>query len=337
MQEQTPYPVIDPVPEGVHRPFWSVMIPTYNCADLLRRTLKSVLDQDPGPDQMQIEVIDDRSTKDDPEAVVEEMGKGRVSFFRQPQNVGAQTNFTTCIQRSQGHWVHILHGDDMVMPGYYRRLREASEKEPSIGAAFCRYIFIDEDDHWQRLSRLERRTPGLLSDWLELLTLNNEIMFPAISVKRSVYEKLGGFHTKLFHSADWDMWKRVYLNCPVWYESEPLALYRVHSASDSSTLVKTGANIADGRMSIEVSQAYLPAPVAVEFSNKAKERLALVALNTAREMLNKGGHREAAMAQIREGLKTSFSPRVAKGMVQLGLWAGIQWGKRAVGVKSPSA
>ena len=55
-----------PVPEGTPRPVWSVMIPTYNCAKYLRETLVSVLAQDPGPEQMQIEVVDDYSTKDEP-------------------------------------------------------------------------------------------------------------------------------------------------------------------------------------------------------------------------------------------------------------------------------
>lgn len=39
---------IVPVPDGVERPFWSVMIPTYNCANYLRETLASVLAQDMG-------------------------------------------------------------------------------------------------------------------------------------------------------------------------------------------------------------------------------------------------------------------------------------------------
>ena len=41
------------------------MIPTYNPrADYLEETLRSVLQQDPGPEQMQIEVVDDRSMDD---------------------------------------------------------------------------------------------------------------------------------------------------------------------------------------------------------------------------------------------------------------------------------
>src|SRR5688572_27849490 len=77
---------IPPVPDGVARPFWSVMIPTYHCARFLRQTLESVLIQDPGPVWMQIEVVDDGSILDDPGAVVAEVGQGRVHFYRQAQN-----------------------------------------------------------------------------------------------------------------------------------------------------------------------------------------------------------------------------------------------------------
>lgn len=323
------YPRIDPVIEGTPRPFWSVMIPTYNCADLLKRTLASVLEQDPGPDDMQIEVIDDRSTKDKPEEVVAALGKGRVRFFRQPQNVGAQANFTTCISRASGHWVHILHGDDMVRPGYYARIRRASEEVPSIGAAFCRYIYIDEDDHWQRFSPIERRTPGILAEYLPAITRANPIMFPAISVKRAVYEQIGGFHPHLFHSADWEMWKRVYLHCPVWYDPEPLALYRVHSASDSSTLMMTGANIADARASIAVSHGSLPPDRAATLSYYARQHLALAALGSARDLL-RDGHARAALAQVREGLKTQTSLATTTDLARFVISTVIWWGKSGV-------
>ena len=49
---------IAPVPEWGRRPLWSVMIPTFNSAKYLRETLGSVLAQDPGPERMQIEVVD---------------------------------------------------------------------------------------------------------------------------------------------------------------------------------------------------------------------------------------------------------------------------------------
>ena len=59
MNEQNPYsPTIPPVADGEPRPLWSVMIPIYNSASYLRETLASVLAQDPGPDLMQIAVVD---------------------------------------------------------------------------------------------------------------------------------------------------------------------------------------------------------------------------------------------------------------------------------------
>lgn len=72
-----------------------MMIHTYNCANYLRETLASVLTQDPGSNVMQIGVIDDHSTKDDPRAVVEELDKGRVGFYQQPQSVAVYPSLSS--------------------------------------------------------------------------------------------------------------------------------------------------------------------------------------------------------------------------------------------------
>jgi glycosyltransferase involved in cell wall biosynthesis len=321
--EHIEYPPIDPVPAGVHRPVWSVMIPTYNCAHYLRRTLKSVLAQDPGPEDMQIEVVDDCSTQDDPEAVINEIGGTRVAFFRQPQNLGNSANFTSCIRRARGYWVHILHGDDLVLPGFYRRLQDAFECEPTIGAAFCRHIYMEEDDHWLFLSPLEQKTPGLLSHWLERIAVDSLLQPPSIVVKRRVYEALGGFHPELSVGEDWEMWKRIAVHYPVWYEPQPLACYRQHSSSISARTRRSGAYIADIRMAIEISRSYLPTEVAEELSRKAREHWALCALGLARGMLVRRDL-AAATALIREALKCSHSLRVSRSLIALGLWS--MWG-----------
>ena len=115
-------PIIQQVPPGVDRPLWSVMIPVYNCAAYLPETLRSVLQQAPGPDEMQIEVIDDHSTDADVEKLVKEIGRGRIAYYRQPQNVGSLKNFETCLNNARGHLVHLLHGDDRVRMGYYQTI-----------------------------------------------------------------------------------------------------------------------------------------------------------------------------------------------------------------------
>src|ERR1019366_10494544 len=120
-------PKIGPSPEVSRRPFWSVMIPAYNRTKYLEKTLRSVLSQDPGPEEMQIEVVDDVSLVDDPEPIVRRVAGHRVSFFRNPRNLGLMPNFNNCIERSQGQWVHILHTDDFVYPGFYERLKAPLE------------------------------------------------------------------------------------------------------------------------------------------------------------------------------------------------------------------
>src|SRR5690606_6187539 len=118
MLERTPKtpPKIRPLPSNLVQPQWSVMIPSYNCIHYLRKTIESVLAQALDPQQMQIEVIDDFSTDGNVKALVEKLGKGRIGFYKQPHNVGSLRNFETCINRSKGKFVHILHGDDLVRP-----------------------------------------------------------------------------------------------------------------------------------------------------------------------------------------------------------------------------
>ena len=256
------YPEIKPVPEGVHRPLWSVMIPTYNCAAWLRRTLAGVLDQDPGPERMQIEVMDDVSTKDDPEAVVREMSQGRVSFYRHPQNVGATANFNACLSRSRGQLVHILHGDDLVLPGFYRRMEDLLDRKPEAGSAFCRFVAIDEDDVTIWTSPLIRSRPDIAPDALPSLVAQNWTQFAAVVLRRSLVEAVGGFHPSLIHAADWDLWKRAALHMPVAYEPRTLACYRIFEGNDTARLVKTGDNVADVRRAIELSGRYLTSPEA---------------------------------------------------------------------------
>ncbi|GAB4376469.1 MAG: hypothetical protein Kow00121_23570 [Elainellaceae cyanobacterium] len=302
--------IIVPVQQEASRPLWSVMIPTYNCANYLRETLKSVLAQDPGADIMQIEVVDDCSTKDDPKAVVEEVGQGRVSFYRQPENVGHVRNFNTCLQRSRGHLVHLLHGDDGVRKGFYRKLQRGFEERPEIGAAFCRHIHMNEQGHWHYFSPLEQDESGVLSNWLARIAIKQQIQAPSIVVRREVYEKLGGFDRRIrYWGEDWEMWVRIAAQYPVWYEVEPLALYRTHSVSLSGRSVRSGENIQDFRQAIAIVRNYLPDDRAEQLSNKALDNYARYAINTARKFVNSEDS-EAALNQIREALKCYASPQV---------------------------
>lgn len=237
-------PPIDPVPEGTHRPRWSVMIPTYNCAYYLRQTLESVLAQAPGPDEMQIEVVDDCSTKDDPRSVVEEIGQGRVEIYVKPQNEGVVANFNTCIQRSRGHLVHILHGDDYVLPGFYAKLEAAADAHPDIALFASRSFIVTEEGH---IIHVMPRIPSLETgsrDFNSILYTNG-FTTPSVVMRREFYETHGGFLSALVHTADWEMWGRAVYFGGGYLTPEVLACWRSFKASDSSQLKQTAENLRD--------------------------------------------------------------------------------------------
>jgi glycosyltransferase involved in cell wall biosynthesis len=315
--------IIPNVSHGATRPLWSVMIPTYNCAQYLRETLSSVLAQDPGVELMQIEVVDDHSTKDDPEAVVRELGRDRVRFYQQPHNVGHTKNFEVCLERAQGHLVHLLHGDDFVLPGFYARLQAGFDAHPEVGAAFCRHIYMNEAGEQQGLSWLEQPESGILTNWLERIAVQQRIQTPSIVVRRSVYEQLGGFDQRIRYSEDWEMWVRIAAQYPVWYEPEPLASYRLQSLSWGGRPKRTGENIQDIRQTIEIIQDYLTPQSAKQLSKTALSNYASYALSTAQEFMTYGDT-QSAICQIREAIKCSFSYPTLKSALKLMLraWLG---------------
>ena len=306
---------VPPVPEGALRPLWSVMVPTYRCAHHLRLALESVLAQDPGPEAMQIEVVDDASD-DDPEAVVAEFG-GRVSFFRQPRNVCHVANFNTCLARSRGRLVHLLHGDDAVRSGFYARLGAALQEHADVGAAFCRFLAMDEGGRWLAVAPLLAEEDGVLSGWLERIARGQELQPPSIVVRRTVYEHLGGFDARVErYGEDWEMWTRIAAHYPVWHVVEPLALYRLQQQSLSRTALRTGANVRDLRRVVEINRAVLPPERADELTRRALETTATTALRRGRRLLA-GGDARAALAQARAAFATSRSPRVFAGAAVL--------------------
>jgi glycosyltransferase involved in cell wall biosynthesis len=299
-----------PAPE----PFWSVMIPTYNRATYLERTLASVLAQDPGPQKMQIEVVDDASTSDDPGPLVRRAGGGRVAFFRQPHRLGTSANYNSCVERSVGQWVHILNSDDLVLPGFYERLRGTLEGRNDVGAAFCRHAYVDVNEKQLGTSDFESLTAGIIPDFIDRIGVAQTICSPSVMVvRRSVYGDLGGFRKDLPCAGDWEMWIRIAAHYPVWYEPEILAAWREHSRQSSVAFAKLGQDIADMRRCVEISRSWFPSDRADDMSRRAREYLSFWAFDNAESAFAEA-ELTVAFRQVYEGLKCSTSLRVMKGL-----------------------
>lgn len=226
----------------------------------LPQTLESVLIQDPGPEKMQIEVVDDSSTDGDVGAMVQKIGKGRIGFFQQEKNQGSLRNFETCLNRSKGHLVHLLHGDDLVFEGFYKEVETMFIRFPKAGAAFTRYAYINDENVITPPGKQLLNEPGIIGDFLLQIAQKQLLQAACMVVKRSVYEHLGSFFA-VHYGEDWEMWTRIAAHYPVAYSPACLALYRGgqgHSASITSNSLSTGQNIRDITTVIEIVQNYLP-------------------------------------------------------------------------------
>jgi glycosyltransferase involved in cell wall biosynthesis len=306
---QTP-PVIEPVPDTEKRPRWSVMIPTYNCIKYLQTTLESVLMQDPGPEKMQIEVVDDFSTDGDVHALVCEIGKGRIGYFRQPQNSGSLRNFETCLRRSKGEWVHILHGDDCVLPGFYTEIENLFTQFPEAGAAFTDHNFIDQSG--SLLHNADKKildAPGIIEfeQWLIRLAKVQRIQPPAIVVKRSVYEHLGSFFA-VHYGEDWEMWVRIAAHYPMAHSPLHLAQYRVHNSNITSRSFLSGQNIKDINKVIDIIQQYIPAQHKASVKRFSKRFHSIHFAKTAHKIYHDFKAPKAAVSQAWGALKMSPNP-----------------------------
>lgn len=300
MQQRIPDspPKINPIIDGLHRPLWSVMIPAYNCSKYLAETIQSVLRQDMGEDIMQIEVVDDCSTDANVEALVNTIGKGRVSYYRQEKNVGSLRNFETCLNRSRGVYVHLLHGDDRVKIGYYKAITDVFEQFPEAGAAFSAWEHIDSEGAFSHESRLEATEPCVLENWLLKLAEFPRLQYVAITVKREIYEKLGSFYLA-HYGEDWEMWTRIAKDYSTAYVPKYLAEYREHKNSITWQSYQTGQNIKDIIKVTAVLNSYLPKKEQSRMLRIARKNYAYWILNeTYKEWFNHKNNR-VAYNQIR--------------------------------------
>jgi glycosyltransferase involved in cell wall biosynthesis len=284
------------------------MIPTYNSTAYLKETLISVLAQDIGAENMQIEVVDDASTDEDVEALVALIGGGRVQYFRQAENVGSLRNFETCLNRSRGQFIHLLHGDDRVTVGFYEKMTDMFKQYPEAGAVFSHYAFIDQAGRRTHTPPFKIEA-GILKNWLVRIAEFQRIQYACIAVRREVYEKIGSFYGTNY-GEDWEMWVRIARFYPVAHIPEILAEYRGHANSISAEKARLGHLVSDLKQVMTRIQAHLPIEERKRISKLSGKYYAQLSIGTIYQALQETDDWLLAQQQITQSLKLSKHPSV---------------------------
>lgn len=239
-------PPIAPVAEGVPRPRWSVMIPTYNAARTIAETLQSVLAQALPHDEMQIGVVDNIST-DETLAIVEQIIAahgltGRVEIHRNPSNLGMVGNFNACLRLARGELIHLLHADDFIQPGFYAAVEARMQQHPEAEICAARALTIDAHGELEYITNRLARTGELT---VLDVAYENQIYPPGCVVRRAGYERVGGYSNVISYLPDWEMWTRLLEHRPGVFINEPLACYRQNPGNATDYFSRTALDLRD--------------------------------------------------------------------------------------------
>ncbi|MEO0012772.1 MAG: hypothetical protein RLZZ535_1161 [Cyanobacteriota bacterium] len=315
------FPAIPPVSEAGKRPFWSVVIPVVNRPEYFPECLASVLSQWTGAEEMEIIVLDNGS--DPPQwQIPDDLGRGIVRYYRLPETIPLQENWNTAVSLCRGEWIHLLHNDDYVLPGFYEQLKTSLATCPdSVGVAFTGYQSINDNRQILYTEEYDLENyRGIVQDWVRQIGVVNATSPPSIVIKRASYEKLGGYKLDILFTCDWELYKRIASFSDWWYEPGILAHYRRQANSVTITENLNGASGYDHLRAIEISESYLPAKYCAEITAKSRVNHFLWCLDRANTPL-KSGNLDSTLQLLQAALKID---RSSGAIAELSRWLQAQ-------------
>ena len=117
--------------ENEKRPFFSIVTPVWNRADVISRCFESILGQD--FDDFEIIAVDDGST-DDSVAVMQAYNDLRIRIIRQAENRGVCATRNVGTAAARGKWIVSLDTDWALLSGTLGFFAEMAEKaSPDVG------------------------------------------------------------------------------------------------------------------------------------------------------------------------------------------------------------
>ncbi|MFQ5769234.1 MAG: glycosyltransferase family 2 protein, partial [bacterium] len=125
-------------------PFFTVVIPTHNRAELLKEAIQSVLAQTFS--DFELIVVDDHST-DNTRDVIASFRDSRIKYVLNDRTTGGAGTRNAGIFRAQGEWVAFLDDDDVWLPQklalQYNKIQDVDD---SVGLVYCGYATYDFDE-----------------------------------------------------------------------------------------------------------------------------------------------------------------------------------------------
>lgn len=183
----------------------SVIIPTYNRANLVGRAIKSVLEQT--FKNIELLVIDDGSD-DDTEKVVKNFDSEAIKYIQHEENKGAAVARNTGIENARGEYVAFLDSGDEWFPQKLEKQVSVLKKKKDVGIVYVGTIYFDERYNDNLLEIVIPKYKGMV--YRKLLEKNIVCGgCSSVLIRKQCFEYVGGFDSEFPAAQDWDMWIRI--------------------------------------------------------------------------------------------------------------------------------
>lgn len=190
-------------------PYFSIVVPTYQRAEKLKRTIESVLNQTFG--DFELLVMDDGSS-DNTRFVVESYGDARIRYSWAPNSGGPATPRNRGIDAAKSDWICLLDADDVWYPRKLETVAQVIERHPDC-AAVCHDEILNVLATGQK--SLLHHGPYQEDFYRAMLTGGNRVSTSAVTLRKSFLDR----YRLRFNPAndyiiveDFDLWLRIALH-----------------------------------------------------------------------------------------------------------------------------
>ena len=203
----------------------SIVIPTYNRADMLPAAIESALAQT--YHNCEVVVVDDGST-DDTQAVLRRYAD-RIVTVRHAQNKGVSAALNTAIRRATGEYISWLSSDDMYHPDKALEQVAVLGARPELGWVYGDFFYMTPTG---QVGDRANVSPLVSEGFVERMFTGNPIHGCSTMFRKSNLEKTGYFDEtlggKIGYGADGAMWHKMGYHFPFAFVTKPLVYYRLH-------------------------------------------------------------------------------------------------------------
>ena len=205
-------------------PHFSVIIPLYNKAPYIRKTVESVLGQTFGDFEL---IIVDNGSNDGSSEIVSQFNDPRLSVHRMEENVGVSNARNIGVGLSSTPYVTFLDADDWWEPTFLEEMKGLIERHPNAGIYGTRYYIVKNGK--KRVAPI-----GVKEDFIEgeinycrvyAKTLCMPLTSITVAMPRTIFDELGGFPPNIKLGEDFILWVHVALKHPVVLLNKPLSNY----------------------------------------------------------------------------------------------------------------